>query len=268
MRTPPPAGSQGTKVLDPHHKDLQVSPSREFEDRYELYLRRPDDFFCERRFTLHKAVEPIPHPPRRGSILRLYGERGFPVRALDVDGREVFYLPREGTIEGWWADVLARPGSGDEILYSYAPRSWRAFLPGAPKRIHVTRRNLVVATSAGEETFPLYDYLWAEAEYSRWAFLGVALMLLNLLVLAILQPHPTPAGALAFLCVHLCADALSRSEDLYVSAGRDCTGRRRRRRCPIFGRDPDLRAILDVTHRYKKPSEKRYWRELLPSTSD
>lgn len=232
-----------------------------------LYLRGTDAFFGEREMKLYKAAAPIPEL-RRGSVVRVYGKRGFPVRGLDVDGREVFYSPPEETLEGWWADVLARPGREGQVLYAYEPRSWRALLPGAPKRIWVTRRDLVVATSAGEEAFPLYDYLWAEPEYSSWANIGAAVVLVSLLNLVLFQAHSTVAGALALLCVQLAGIVLSRSEDLYVSSGLDCTGGNRKRRYPILGRDPALRDLLAAAHKYMQPSRKRYWRELLPSPAD
>ncbi len=214
---------------------------------------------------MYKADLPLPHPLCRGSILRIYGKRGFPVRGLDVDGREVFYRPPEETLEGWWADVLARPGCEDEVLYAYEPRPWRAFLPGAPKRISVTRRGLVVATRSGEEAFPLYDYLWAEPGYSRWALLGVGLLLLNLLALWFLQAHPTLLGVLVLVSVWFVAEVLSCSEDLCISSGLDCTGGNRRRRYPILGSDPAFHVLLDVAHGYRRASRKRYWRELLSS---
>lgn len=267
MNIPRPPSDPLAKRLDRDYTDWKIFWARELEDLFVLDLRHPDDFFREKRMKLYKAAGPIPGLGR-DSLVRLYGKRGFPVRGLDVDGKEVFYRPPEETLEGWWADVLARPGCEDEVLCAYEPRSWRTFLPGAPRRISVTRRNPLVATSANEEAFPLYDYLWAEPGYSRWSLLGMVLLLLNLVALFFLQAHPTLLGALVLISVYLIAEALSRSEDLCVSSGLDCTGGNRQRRYPIFGPDPAFRAILDVTHQYKKPSEKRYWRELLPSTSD
>lgn len=266
METPRPGGPHA-KNIDGNYTDLNIFWAREFEDHYVFDLRRPDDFFSGGEIKLYKAAGEVPDLARSSSV-RLYGKRGFAVRGLDVDGEEVFYRPPEETLEGWWMDLLSSPDREGEVLFAYSPKPWRTILPGAPKEIGVTRKDLVVSTRGETRSFPLYGSLIAEPRFSWWSMLGAALMLLGLLALVFVEgPWSTP-GSAAFLCCCVVASFLSRSEALHVGRGTNHTVKTRRKSYPLLGRDPELRAVLRAVHGYAQASRKRYRRELMTPTDE
>lgn len=268
MDVPRRPGGSLAKHLDENYTDLRIFWAREFEDHYVFNLRHPDDFFREKEMKLYKAAGAVPDLAQSSSA-RVYGKRGFPVRGLDIDGREVFYRPPEKTLEGWWLDLLASPGREGEVLCVYAPHPWRTLLPKAPKRIELTRKHLSVLSSGrGREAFPLCEGLRVGQRFSVWSVLGVLVMLLPLVwtVVASAPNGGTWASAwiAAVVLSSLVGSLLFRSQDVRVKS--DLPGARGPapgwRRYSVLGRDPALSSLLETVRRYRRASAKRYRREL------